>query len=155
MFEKVEITKMNQSEAVIIADTWKYPAAYDFYDMTADPEDYQELINEEERGNHYFSVKEQGELVGFFCIFPQDEQSVEIGVGMKPEVTGNGFGKKFVHLVLDHVNHQFQNPEIWLSVAQFNQRAIKVYENAGFVKVDEIQQANNGGVYDFVRMKNQ
>lgn len=23
-----------------------------------------------------------------------------------------------------------QNPEIWLSVAQFNQRAIKVYENA-------------------------
>jgi ribosomal-protein-alanine N-acetyltransferase len=74
---------------------------------------------------------------------------------MKPEITGNGFGKKFVHLVLDHVNHQFQNPEIWLSVAQFNQRAIKVYENAGFVKVDEIQQATNGGVYDFVRMKNQ
>lgn len=47
-----------------------------------------------------------------------------------------------------------QNPEIWLSMAQFNQRAIKVYENAGFVKVDEIQQATNGGVYDFVRMKN-
>ena len=69
MFEKVEITKMSQSEAVISTDTWKDPAPHDFYDMTADPEDYQELINEEERGNHYFSVKEQGELVGFFVSF--------------------------------------------------------------------------------------
>ena len=37
-------SRMDASTAREIADGWKYPPPYDFYDMTADPEDYQEFV---------------------------------------------------------------------------------------------------------------
>ena len=53
---RFKISKMNQKEAMEIADNWKYNDEYAFYDMTADPEDYEEIVNELKRGDNYFSV---------------------------------------------------------------------------------------------------
>ena len=50
------IKRMEQSGAAEIADCWKYGGEYGFYDMTADPEDYQEIMSPELRGDRYFSV---------------------------------------------------------------------------------------------------
>jgi ribosomal-protein-alanine N-acetyltransferase len=35
---------MTPDRAHLIAREWKYPAPYDFYDMTADPEDLEEFL---------------------------------------------------------------------------------------------------------------
>ena len=56
------IKKMEQSEALEIAERWKYDGEYAFYDMTADPEDYEEIVTPEKRGNRYFSVFNGDEL---------------------------------------------------------------------------------------------
>ena len=52
------------------------------------------------------------------------------------------------------VAQQYDYPTIWLSVAEFNERAMKVYERVGFHKVGEKMQAMNGGMYRFVVMTN-
>lgn len=47
---------------------------------------------------------------------------------------------------------QKQGEKITLSVATFNQRAIKVYKNIGFQPVNTFLQKTNGDVYEFMNM---
>ena len=51
---KMTIEQMRQSEAVEIADRWKYDGEYAFYDMTADPEDYREITTPALRDGRYY-----------------------------------------------------------------------------------------------------
>ena len=46
-----------------------------------------DIISESKQGNHYFSVLHDHLLYGFFCI-KEDDEHIEIGLGMKPEYTG-------------------------------------------------------------------
>ncbi len=146
------IKKMEQPEAVEIADRWKYDGEYAFYDMTADPEDYEEIVTPEKRGNRYFSVFDGDDLTGFFCV-EQDGADVEIGLGLRPGLTGQGRGKAFLEEILRFVRENYSFEKIKLDVVSFNQRAIKVYERAGFLKTGTAKVSTNGGVYDFVLME--
>lgn len=146
------IKKMKQSEAEIIANNWKYEGVYSFYDMTDDIEDYEEIISEEQRGERYFSVLYNKELYGFFCV-EQEKDTIEIGLGMKPQCTGKGNGVTFVNNILKFVSSKYSYDTIILDVASFNKRAIKVYERAGFTKTKEIMVNTNGGNYEFTVME--
>lgn len=146
------IKKMEQPEAVEIADRWKYDGEYAFYDMTADPEDYEEIVTPEKQGNRYFSVFDGDDLTGFFCV-EQDGADVEIGLGLRPGLTGQGRGKAFLEEILRFVRENYSFEKIKLDVVSFNQRAIKVYERAGFLKTGTAKVSTNGGVYDFVLME--
>ena len=149
---RMTIAPMRQPEAVEIADRWKYPGEYAFYDMTADPEDYEEIVTPEKRGNRYFSVFDGDDLTGFFCV-EQDGADVEIGLGLRPGLTGQGRGKAFLEEILRFVRENYSFEKIKLDVVSFNQRAIKVYERAGFLKTGTAKVSTNGGVYDFVLME--
>ncbi len=146
------IKKMEQSEALEIADRWKYDGEYAFYNMTADPEDYEEIVTAEERGDRYFSVFDGDELTGFFCV-EQEGADVEIGLGLRPDLTGRGRGKVFLEEILRFVWENYSFEKIKLDVASFNQRAVKVYERAGFVKTGTAKVSTNGGIYDFTTME--
>ena len=143
---------MCQSEAMEIAGCWKYDGEYAFYDMTADPEDYEEIVTPKLRGDRYFSVFEKGALIGFFCV-EQEGVDVEIGLGLRPDLTGHGKGTAFLAEILRFVRENYKFEKIQMDVASFNQRAIKVYERAGFVKTGTSQVHTNGGVYEFTIME--
>lgn len=147
---RFKISKMNQKEAMEIADNWKYNDEYAFYDMTADPEDYEEIVNELKRGDNYFSVIKDDSLYGFFCISEDNNNNIEVGLGMKLEYTGFGKGLEFVNLIIEYVKSNYKNKTIILDVASFNERAIKVYERAGFCKKGKTMVSTNGGKYEFV-----
>ena len=147
-----EIRKMNQNEAVEIADKWKYNDIYAFYDMTADLEDYEEIVSEAKRGDNYYSVIKEGSLYGFFCV-SHDKNNIEIGLGMKPEYTGIGKGLEFVSYIIEFIKINYQGKRLFLDVASFNKRAIKVYERAGFCKKGKTVVNTNGGEYEFVIME--
>ena len=85
----MQIKKMCQPEAAEIANRWKYDGEYAFYDMTADPEDYAEIVTAEKRGDRYFSVFSGDGLMGFFCV-EQAGADIEIGLGLRPDLTGLG-----------------------------------------------------------------
>lgn len=156
MFDNVQIKKMKQKEAIEIADSWKYPKPYDFYDMAADKENYDEIIDPSARGDNFFSITNNQEVMGFFYIFPKESSTdeIELGIGVKPKFTGIGLGEKFVRHIIDYLDKNHSYKVIWLSVANFNRRAVKVYKRMGFKYVTEKVRKANGGEYIFIIMNN-
>ena len=97
-------------------------------------------------------MKENGTLIGFFTVCKINNGTVEIGLGMRPDITGNGFGLQFVNAGLAFSKEKYGCKYITLSVATFNERAIKVYKRAGFEAVGTFIQKTNGGCFEFLKM---
>lgn len=143
---------MSQSDAEKIAD-WHYEGIYSFYDMENDPEDLQELLSPEKRGENYWSVFSNGVLIGFAALF-RDDLSMEIGLGLRPDLTGKGLGSTFLDEIEQFILDYFPTvSKLRLSVASFNIRAQKVYKRAGFLSCKEEMIATNGGEYPFLIME--
>jgi ribosomal-protein-alanine N-acetyltransferase len=143
---------MTQEDAEAIA-RWRYEPPYDFYDADADHRDLAELLDPELRGDRYFSARDaSGELVGFFGI-GYHEGVAGIGVGLRPDLTGRGFGLSFLEHGLEFANRRYGPERYRLSVAEFNRRAITVYERAGFAQTRSYVRETNAGVFRFVDME--
>lgn len=150
-----DIQKLSQTNAEIIADEWKYPDIYAFYNMTSDPEDYEEITTPHLRKDNYFQVNLDNQLFGFFVVEYAQETSntVEIGLGIKPESTGNGLGYDFVLEILDYIREDYSAETVRLAVASFNLRALKIYEKVGFTQTRVYKQQTNGSIYEFIEME--
>lgn len=142
--------QMDGADAREIAG-WRYQAPYDFYDADADPADLAELLDPGRREGTYFSVLDGEELVGFFQ-FERGGDTVDVGLGLRPDLTGRGSGLGFVLAGLDFARERFASRRFTLSVATFNARAIEVYGRAGFRRGEVYTHETNGGRYEFLRM---
>ncbi|MFC3928134.1 N-acetyltransferase family protein [Streptococcus caprae] len=131
--------------------SWSYPAPYDFYDMAHDAEDMAELLSEENREGRYFQVIHNGAFHGFVNFEP-NENDLEIGLGTNPKYVGQGLGRGFMEAIENHVKANFEQTELVLRVAQFNARAIHLYQECGYKIVDEYHQEINGSSFAFVKM---
>jgi ribosomal-protein-alanine N-acetyltransferase len=141
-----------QEDAEAIAE-WHYPKPYSFYDWTADPDDLRELLDSALRRDAYWAVRDEAnELVGYFDFKPKDEQTVEIGLGLRPDLTGRGLGGSFLAAGLEFARTRFAPARFVLSVATFNERAIKVYERAGFAPERIYMHWTNGAEWEFLEM---
>jgi ribosomal-protein-alanine N-acetyltransferase len=102
---------------------WRYPPPYDFYDGDVDP-----VLNPE----RYFGVfDERGELVGFYYFEPKPPD-LDYGLGLRPNLVGQGLGLEFFLAGLAFARERYEPRRVFLHVAEFNERARKVYERAGF-----------------------
>ncbi|WP_404454728.1 GNAT family N-acetyltransferase [Oceanobacillus kapialis] len=144
---------MTQEEAEHIAYKWHYDGEYAFYDMEADQEDLEEFIDCKTRGDSIFSVKNGEELVAFFAVEKDDDTTINISLGLRPDLTGQGIGNAFLEAGLRFVQTKHHPEKITLSVATFNQRAIKAYRNVGFKDRETFMQETNGSTYEFLRME--
>jgi [ribosomal protein S18]-alanine N-acetyltransferase len=114
---------------------WRYPAPYDIYDLnTADMilvlilHPLWHLAGVA----HFCAVcDEDGELAGMFQ-FMRKGSTLEIGLALRPERTGQGLGLDFVLAGLAYGVRRFRPAAFRLDVAAFNERARRVYERAGF-----------------------
>lgn len=154
--------------------TWKYEGPYAFYNYDRSAE---HILNASQWGNMLFAVlDENAQLVGELTLgfLDRDEEWVPqadmdtgklegcilwIGFGLRPDLTGRGLGLSFVNACADFAvqlagqRYRYKGEYIGLGVYQFNQRAIKVYERAGFVKFTERRPIIDGQVYPSQRMK--
>src|ERR1700730_16513065 len=138
---------MNEQDAHAIA-AWHYEPPYDFYDMSQDPEDLAELLNPHSWAQSYYTVVgEQGELVGFFTFKRGTGDILEIGLGLRPDLTGQGLGSAFLEAGLSFAREKFTISRFSLSVATFNKRAIRTYERAGFKPLRTFMQQTNGSEF--------
>jgi [ribosomal protein S18]-alanine N-acetyltransferase len=150
--EGLHFEQLSQEDAEAIAE-WHYPEPYSFYDWTADPGDLRELLDPALRGEAYWAVRDEtDELVGYFSFKPKDEHTVEIGIGLRPDLTGRGLGGSFLAAGLEFALMRFEPARFVLSVATFNERAIKVYERAGFSRERIYMHSTNGGEWEFLEM---
>lgn len=132
---------------------WHYDGPYAFYDADQDPEDLAELLDPASWGRIYWSVlDEQQQLVGLFG-FEEAGDTVELGFGLRPDLTGQGLGLSFLEAGIDFARERFAPRLLRLSVATFNVRAIRVYEKAGFRPVRLYMRRTNGGLYEYLDME--
>ena len=125
--------------------TWRYEPPYDFYDGDADP-----VLNPE---RFYEALGEAGELVGNFY-FEEKGGALEIGLGLRPDLTGRGLGLEFFLAGMEFGRQRFRPERVILNVAAFNQRAIRVYEAAGFRETGRhVRSFERWGEVEFVEME--
>lgn len=143
---------MTQEQAEEIAFNWHYDAEYSFYDMEADKEDLAEFLDTKKRGDSYFIVTKDNDIIGFFSFNIVAIDTIDIGLGMRPDLVGNGNGLGFIGAGLEYAKSKYTPQKITLSVATFNQRAIKVYSKFGFEDLDTFMQDTNGSSFEFLKM---
>lgn len=126
-------------------DAYRYDPPYDFYNGDDDP------VQNPER---FFSVRDaEDELVGFYY-FEWKVDALEIGLGLRPDLTGRGLGLDFLRAGLSFARAHFGAERIVLNVAAFNERAIKVYERAGFRRTGEhLRRFVRWGEVPFIEME--
>jgi [ribosomal protein S18]-alanine N-acetyltransferase len=144
---------LTQANAEAIA-LWHYPEPFSFYDWAEDPNDLAELLDPALRGDAYFAVESKAsDLIGYFSFKRKGTGTLEIGLGLHPEHTGQGLGVAFLQAGLDYARFRFEPAQFVLSVATFNRRAITVYERVGFTPVRVFMHSTNGGDWEFVEMR--
>ena len=114
---------------------WRYPGPYATYDA--------EGPLRRELG--FFAVEdEDGDLVGFGCVgaearvpgVEEEAGTIDVGYGMRPDLTGQGRGREFVGAVLAHVVESHPAARLRMSILEWNGRSRSVAEAHGFGVVD-------------------
>ena len=125
-------------------DGWRYDPPYDFYNGEDEP-----VLNPE----RFFVVSDGGELIGFYY-FDDRQDTVEIGLGLRPDLTGKGLGREFVLEGVAFAHDRFPGRRVTLNVAAFNERAITIYERVGFRRTGEhVRTFERWGEVPFVEME--
>jgi ribosomal-protein-alanine N-acetyltransferase len=83
-----------------------------------------------------------------------EQADAEVGLGLRPDLTGHGLGRGFTRDVVDLVAERWDPAVIVLDVLPWNERAMRAYERAGFVRGPEHDRTfEDGVVVRFVRMR--
>ncbi|WP_238138870.1 GNAT family N-acetyltransferase [Streptococcus suis] len=127
------IMPLPQDLALEIANQWCYQPPLDAYTISANPKIYAEMISPEARGGRFFAVIHNAALMGYFCI-DQDGETVDIRLGMKPSLTGQGNGRAFYQTIEDYLVEHVQPVSINLTVASFHQAAQTLFHALGFTE---------------------
>ena len=132
------------AEAFELMAGWRYPPPYDFYDGDVDP-----VLNPE----RFFEARhEAGELIGFYYFEP-NPPDLDYGLGLRPDLTGQGMGLEFFLAGLAFARERYRPQRVYLHVAEFNERARRVYERAGFSVVSShVRTFDRFGEVEFLTM---
>jgi ribosomal-protein-alanine N-acetyltransferase len=135
--------------------TWQYPPPYDCYDLTdADPDD----LLSPERGLH--AVLDADKLIGFRSFgadgrvpgWDYDDSALDTGGGLRPELVGQGLGRRAINTGLAYGRDAFRPPAFRVTVADFNRRAVRAVESLGFERVGRFAATTDGRPFGvFVR----
>ena len=146
---------MNEKYANDIVSHWHYDGIYSFYDMAADEDDLRIFMDTKNWENITKAVlNENDELVGWASFYTENDE-FWLSLGLSPDFTGQKLGEEFVSECIKYAISQYKLTKhtIKLAVAVFNQRAIKVYQRAGFIESNKTIRDTHIGQIDFIEME--
>jgi RimJ/RimL family protein N-acetyltransferase len=131
---------------------WRYEPPYDIYNCP--PEKVEELVqyNIDPANNVYAMFDQLGELVGY-CSYGSDArvqggdysaEALDIGLMVKPELTGRGLGDRFARNVIHNGTSLYHPEKLRVTIAAFNQRALRTWEKNGFRQVQSFKRSADG-----------
>jgi len=137
---------------------WQYKPPYDVYNCP--PEEVGDAVhyNIDPANNVYAMLDQNEELVGY-CSYGRDaqvpggdysEEALDIGMMIKPELTGQGLGAAFAEEVIRNGVGKYNSKKLRVTIAAFNKRAMRVWEKNGFQQTQFFTRAN--GEMNFVIM---
>ena len=131
--------RMDEVSARAISE-WRYDEPYDVYNPGSDSgeEMVQALLSPEYA--YYAMTDARGDLVGYCCFGPDgrvpggeyEADALDVGMGMRPDLTGQGRGLTYVNAVLGFARCTFAPTAFRVTVAEFNKRALRMCKRAGF-----------------------
>ncbi|MBI9045021.1 MAG: GNAT family N-acetyltransferase [Anaerolineaceae bacterium] len=129
---------------------WQYTEPYQVYNY--DPKRFEEdLAYHINPKNNLYSIYLDGELAGY-CSFGHDAQvpggdysleAMDIGLMIKPEITGQGQGGKFAADVIQYGIALNKPKTLRVTIADFNKRAMRVWEKQGFERIQEFERTHD------------
>lgn len=132
-------------EQALIILNWQYSSPYDYYNFN--PEAIQDdLCYLLDKKNAFLAILNQHQELEGYCSFGADGQvpggcynteALDIGMGIRPDLTGKGRGKYYALAVAKYgANHYWEN-YLRVTIAKFNQRSQRVWQQLGFQQVEE------------------
>lgn len=125
----MEVRPLARADAEAIAG-WRYAGADAVYDIDV-------LVTAEEG---YWAVDLEGELIGYCCFglearvprVDEQEGTLDVGYGLRPDLMGRGLGRAFVRAILDFGIDRFEPERLRLLILDWNERSRKVAGSLGF-----------------------
>jgi ribosomal-protein-alanine N-acetyltransferase len=153
----VQIQPIRREDAHKIS-TWKYEPPYSLYDLSE--ENIPIMLDPQNR--YYVIYLGEDELVGYCCFgeeamvsggkYEEREPSVlDVGVGMRPRLVGQGLGRMFVAEILQFAWERYHPERFRSTIAAFNQRSKKTFRALGFTETSRFTRASDG--LKFVQME--
>lgn len=134
-----------EKEHALAILNWRYTSPYDYYNFDASTiqENLHYLLDSED--SFYAILNLEGELEGY-CSFGSDGQvpggeydseALDIGMGIRPDLVGRGHGKQYAQAVVSYGANQYKAQQLRVTIAEFNKRAQRVWEQLGFEQVEK------------------
>ena len=133
--------------------SWRYPAPYDLYDMAgADPGFFASPAS------GFFALAEGDELIGFRSFGPDgqvpggsyDSSALDTGGGLRPDLAGKGLGRAAISTGLEFGRREFGPEAFRVTVASFNERALRVVRSLGFRAVGSFFAVADGRSFEIL-----
>lgn len=135
---------------------WRYPAPYDTYNIGDEAAALAEMLDN--RSPWFVAYDADGVPMGYCCfgtaaevgweggprLWTMGDGALSVGLGLRPDLTGQHLGLPFFEAVLAFASERFSPAAFRLFVLPFNQRAIRVYERAGFHHVGTLDAPDSG-----------
>lgn len=134
---------------------WRYAGPYAVYNSPPWEEVGalgRAVADESRRKNEFYALLDAGgALCGFFRLF-EESGELMLGLGMKPELCGLGYGGGAMETVLSEFRRRFPGRALSLEVRTFNRRAYACCRAAGFAETARYRKDTPFGGGEFVRM---
>lgn len=142
-----------QSARVVLS--WVYPPPYQVYNE--DPSHIERLIDELQRPDyHYYTLAEGCDPLVAYCCFGLDARvgggdysldALDIGLMVRPDLNGLGRGAEYAGAVLQFARSHFPQHSWRVTIAEFNQRAQRVWNKLGFERVQVFARTSDGMLF--------
>ena len=143
MRPSLDLLPLTLREAETIT-AWRYAPPYDIYNVVGDGKEQARRVIRDDQ-SRFYSIRDGEELIGF-CSFgsdgqvpggPYDTPATDIGMGIKPELTGQGQGHLYARAVVDFARGEVSAGALRVTIARFNIRAQRVWKRTGFSQIAE------------------
>ncbi|MHB8576281.1 MAG: GNAT family N-acetyltransferase [Dehalococcoidia bacterium] len=134
---------------------WCYEPPYDLYNLGTSV--VAALLAP---ANRYFAaVDHESQVIGFCCFGLEgrvpggaydDDSLLDVGVGLRPDLTGRRLGPQYLVAVLAFGMARYAPIGFRATVAAFNKRSIRACEKAGFKASDAFRRGNDPDGMPFV-----
>ena len=144
---------MTEPERELVC-AWNYQGDYEIYNMPPYREQKEQGVGlgNPRCGSNYYAYYDGNKLVGFTNIL-EEPQEVFIGIGIDPDLCGQGYGQRILRLTREISKTLYPGKPLYLEVRSWNQRAVNCYKKAGFtVDGEAFEQATMLGTGSFLRM---
>jgi len=134
---------------------WSYSAPYDVYNLGSGDVEAAVRVLIDPQYSYYAITSQDGDLVAFCCLgvdarVPGGDYAapaLDIGLGVRPDLTGQGRGITFVNAVLEFAHSKFGSSAFRVTIAGFNVRAQRVWQKAGFCLAQRFERRPDGAPF--------